>query len=226
VLTNRADLFSQIALFAGLTPEEVDLMASQAAEKHYSAGQTLFYEGDPCSGLFILAFGRIKIVKTASSGREIMLAIEAAPSSVAEVPVFDGGPFPATVVALEDVTAYHLSKQHFQQVCRQHPDVAIKMLAVVGRRLRQLVSLVENVTFGSIRQRLAKAILDFHAEAGSPAFTIPVTHEELALRLGTVREVVSRNLGRFQAEGFLRLNRRDAEILDIAALQREAETEL
>jgi CRP/FNR family transcriptional regulator len=92
--------------------------------------------------------------------------------------------------------------------------------------LRQLVSVVERVTFGSIRQRLARTLLDFAASARSSTFALPVTHEEMAQRLGTVREVVSRNLSRFQAEGFLRVQRREIEILDRAALEREAETEL
>jgi len=99
-------------------------------------------------------------------------------------------------------------------------------LAVIGRRLRHLVAIVESVTFGSVRQRLARALLEFRDQAGSDLFSMPVTHQELAQRLGTVREVVSRNLGRFQSEGVLRLAGRELQLLDRAALEREAETEL
>ena len=201
-------------------------MARRAVDRHYAPGESLFFEGDPCTGLYILGKGSVKIVKAAPSGREIMLAVEAAPSSVAEVPVFDGGKYPATATALDEVHAWHLGKQEFQQVCREHPEVALKVLAVVGRRLRQLVGVVERVTFGSVRQRLAQALLEFAAEAGKSAFALPATHEELAQRLGTVREVVSRNLSRFQAEGLLRVQRREIEIIDRPGLQREAETEL
>ena len=75
-------------------------------------------------------------------------------------------------------------------------------------------------------QRLARALLDFGQQARANSFPLPVTHEELAFRLGTVREVVSRNLSRFQAEGLLRIQRREIQLLDRAGLQREAETEL
>lgn len=93
-------------------------------------------------------------------------------------------------------------------------------------RLRHLVHIVESVTFGSVRQRLAAALLDFHRQAGADRFRLPVTHEELAARLGTVREVISRNLSRFQAAGLLRVERRRLVVRDRAALEREAQTEL
>lgn len=222
----RKDLvFKKIPLFATLAPGEVAALAVRAAEKRYAPGEVLFHEGEPSSGVFLLGAGSVKIYKTSASGREVMLAIETAPSSVAEVPIFDGGPYPATVSALTEVVAYLVYTQDFQRVCRQHPEVALKVLAVVGKRLRHLVRLVESVTFGSVRQRLATALLEFAREGGD-RFTLPVTHEELAARLGTVREVVSRNLSRFQAEGLLRLERRRLVLLDRAGLEREAQTEL
>ena len=155
-----------------------------------------------------------------------MLAVDAAPASVAEVPLFDGGGYPASVIAIDEVVAYLIGKREFRQVCREQPEVSLKVLAVVGRRLRHLVAIVESVTFGSVRQRLARALLEFRDQAGADLFSMPVTHQELAQRLGTVREVVSRNLGRFQSEGVLRLAGRELQLLDRATLEREAETEL
>ncbi|HOQ46306.1 MAG TPA: Crp/Fnr family transcriptional regulator [Bryobacteraceae bacterium] len=222
----KMETFRRVPLFAGLTEEELASLARRAVEKRYSAGEVLFYEGEPCTGFFLIGQGSVKIYKTSGSGREIMLAIDTAPSSVAEVPLFDGGPYPATVSAVNDVVAYVVSKQDFHAVCLQNPNLPLKVLAVVGRRLRHLVRIVESVTFGSVRQRLASALLEFGNQAGSDVFSLPVTHEELALRLGTVREVVSRNLSRFQAEGLLRVQRREIHLLDREGLLREAETEL
>jgi CRP/FNR family cyclic AMP-dependent transcriptional regulator len=226
VTSRKSKLFQQVALFAGMTPAEAEALAGRAVEKRYEAGQVLFHEGDPCSGLFIIAQGSVKIFKTSGTGREVMLAIESAPSSVAEVPLFDGGPYPATVSAVNDVIAYIIAKRDFEQACRQSPELPLKVLAVVGQRLRQLVRIVESVTFGSVRQRLARTLLEFGEQAGANTFPLPVTHEELALRLGTVREVVSRNLSRFQAEGVLRIQRKEVHLLDLAGLEREADTEL
>jgi CRP-like cAMP-binding protein len=219
----RRDTFLRTSLFSSLEPAEREALAAMAAEKRYAAGETLFYEGTPCDGLYVIGSGTVKIVKAAPSGRQVMLAVETAPSSVAEVPLFDGGDYPATVTAIEDTVAYLLHKQDFQRFCRTHPEVPLKVLAVTGRRLRQLVGLVEAITFGSVRQRLAQMLLDFELESEATPFDLPASHEELALRLGTVREVVSRNLSRFQAEGFLRIHKRQIEILNEEALRAEAE---
>jgi CRP/FNR family transcriptional regulator len=144
---------------------------------------------------------------------------------VAELPLFDGGPYPASVRAVGPVVTLFLNKSDFHQVCRQFPDVAIKLLAVVGRRLRTLVGVVESLTFGSVTQRLARTLLDLSAQAGADEFDFTLTHQELASRLGTVREVVSRNLARFRAAGVLRIEGHQLFIMDRASLEREAEAQ-
>lgn len=210
----------------GLSEEETAALDERAVARRYAPGEVLFREGEPCHGVYFLGKGRVKIFKTSPAGREVMLAVEAAPSSVAEIPLFDGGPYPATVTALDDVVAYVISKQDFRKVCLQRPEVALKVLSVIGRRLRQLVSVVEAVTFGSVRQRLARTLLELGEQAGTASFNLAETHQEIASRLGTVREVVSRNLGRFQSEGLIRLGNKKVTILDPAGLEREADTEL
>jgi CRP/FNR family transcriptional regulator len=221
----RRETFDRTSLFSALEPEERQQIAALGVEKRYEAGEALFHEGLPCEGLFVLASGRVKIVKTSPSGRQIMLVTETAPASVAEVPLFDDGVNPATVVALEDTVAYLLRKEDFRRFCREHPEVPLKVLAVMGRRLRQLVSLIEAVTFGSVRQRLAKLLLESAEPQRDGTKLVALTHEELSLRLGTVREVVSRNLSRFQSEGMVRLVKRQIEIADARLLREEAETE-
>lgn len=219
----REETFRRTPLFSTL-PDGVRLeLAALAVEKRFEAGETIFYEGDPCDGLYVIGEGTVKISKTSPSGREIMLAMESAPSSVAEVPLFDEGAYPATVKTLTPVVAYLLRKEDFRRFCLQHPEVPLRVFAILGKRLRQLVSLIEAITFGSMRQRLARILLESY-ERGEIEETA-LTHEELAMRLGTVREVVSRNLARFQAEGIVRMDRRRIVICDPAALRAEAETE-
>ncbi len=216
---------SQIPLFASLSEGELDALAERAVERRFSPQEMLFWEGEPCAGIFLILEGSVKIFKTSPGGREMMLALETAPSTVAELPLFDGGPYPASTRAVEPVVALFINKADFQQVCRHYPDVALKVLAVVGRRLRHLVGVVESMTFGSVTQRLARMLLDAAGHAGSDAFDLPLTHQELASRLGTVREVVSRNLARFRAEGLIRIEGHQLRIQDRAGLEREAEAQ-
>jgi CRP/FNR family transcriptional regulator len=223
---NTAQFLSRVRLFSNLSEKERLLLASRAIRKEFGSGQVLFLEGEPCHGLYLLAEGAIKIYKSSGSGREVLLAIEQAPASIAEIPVFDSGNFPASAIAVSDVIAYFLPTEDFQQSCRENPDILLKLMTIIGQRLRGLVNIVHQVTFGSVRQRLARALLDFASAASGSPFPMPATHQELALRLGTVREVVSRNLSRFQAQGLIRIRNREISILDPPGLETEAETEM
>ena len=218
----KTEALSQIALFAALSETEVRVLAQRAVERRFSPDEMLFWEGEPCAGIFLIVDGSVKIFRSSAGGRELMLAIETAPSTVAELPLFDGGPYPASVRAVGPVVSLFINKNDFQQVCRQYPDVALKVLAVVGKRLRHLVGLVESMTFGSVTQRLARLLLETSKGAASTTFDLPITHQELASRLGTVREVVSRNLARFRAEGMVRMQGHQVQILDRAKLEEEA----
>ena len=212
-------------LFAALSESELQGLAQRAVEKRFAADDVLFWEGEPCIGIFLIIQGSVKIFRTSPGGREVMLSIEAAPATVAELPLFDGGAYPASVRAIEQVVALFINKSDFQQFCRQNPDVALKVLAVVGRRLRHLVGLVESMTFGSVTQRLARMLLETSKSSGSDTFDLPATHQELASRLGTVREVVSRNLGRFRTQGLISIRDREVQIVNRPGLQQEAESQ-
>lgn len=196
----------------------------------YSTGELLFSEGEPCNGLHIIVRGRVRIFKTSMSGREQVLAVNEPGESVAELPVFDGGPFPASASALEDAEVAFISRRDFQAYCLEHPEVALKVLAVVGARLRRLVGIIEELSFTTIRQRLIAVLLKLAQSEGRTSphgiqFELPATHQELANQLGTVRELISRNLMRLQAEGILEVDARHIVVKDMKALNAALESQ-
>ncbi len=197
--------------------------------KVLSNGELLFSEGEPCNGLHIIARGKVRIFKTSMGGREQVLAINVVGESVAELPVFDGGPFPASAVAIEDTEIAFISRRDFRAYCMEHPEVALKVLQVVGARLRRLVGIVEELSFTTIRQRLISVLLKLAQNEGKQSplgieFQLPATHQELANQLGTVRELVSRNLMRLQAEGLLDVDARQIVVKDLPGLKALLET--
>lgn len=222
-MTPRAVLISKVPLFAGLDESELESLASHAIERRFEPEENLLWEGDSAHGLHLLVEGSVKIFKTSPAGREMMLDLVNAPSSVAELPLFDGGPYPASVRAVKGATTLFINKANFYLACRQNPDLTLKILAVVGRRLRTLVMVVESITFGSVTKRLAKLLLDLTEEHAGGGVTL--THQELASRLGTVREVVSRNIARFRVQGFLKVEGREILVVDPAGLRAELESE-
>ena len=225
VSEERIDILSRIDVFAGLTREALTSLSACTIPRTYAPGEDLFFEGEPCGGLHIILKGAVKVVKTTASGRQLVLTVQQAPSTVAEVPVFDGGPNPATVTAMTRVESLVLLRKDLYAFCTANPALALRFLEVFGARLRALVTLVERITFGNVRQRLAATLVQF-SETGGRRFQLPETHEEIASRLGTVREVISRNLSRFQSEGLIRVARKDIEIINRSGLTAEAETEM
>jgi len=224
-------ILSQVPIFSGLATSEMEFLAQRVVPRNYNAGQMVFNEGDPCSGLYVVAAGHVRIFKTSAGGREQVLSIDGLGSSVAELPVFDGGNYPASVAAVDDSTLLlFISKQDFQELCLAHPQVSLKVLRVVGARLRRLVGIIEELSFTTVRHRLAAFLLRLAERegtktAGGIAVTLPDNNQEVAAQIGTVRELVSRNLSRFEAEGLIKIDGRNLLIRDLKAIESEVSDE-
>ena len=221
--TDLASVLEKTALLSSLSREELQTLAARTVRKLFSAGELLFSEGEPCNGLNIIARGKVRIFKTSVNGREQVLAVNVPGESVAELPVFDGGPYPASGVAIEDAEIAFISRRDFNAYCIEHPEVALKMLSVVGGRLRRLVGIIEELSFTTIRQRLIALLVKLAQNEGKKTergieVHLPATHQELANQLGTVRELISRNLMRLQAESLLEVDARLIVVRDLRGL--------
>jgi CRP/FNR family transcriptional regulator len=220
-------LLSRVALFSDLSEAELHALAHRTVRQHVPAGEMIFNEGDPCAGFYVVEEGEVKIFKTAPSGREQVLTIDRAGHSLAEVPVFDGGPYPASGVAMTDTTLLFVSKRDFRALVLEHPEIGLKVLKNVGGRLRRLVALIEELSFTTVRSRLVMMLVRLAKTNGVPTsrgteLTLPA-NQEMASQIGTVRELVSRNLSRIQAEGLIRLDGKCLIIPDVDALAATAE---
>lgn len=229
-MEDAVDILSRIALFADLSEHELRELAGHTARRHFRVGERLFSEGDPCQGFFVLESGEVKVFKTAISGREQVLTMEHAGNSIAEVPVFDGGQYPASAVAVSDATLLFVSKRDFRTLVLDNPEVGLKVLKAVGSRLRRLVALIEELSFTTVRGRLVMLLVRLLREDGRATergheITLP-PNQELASQIGTVKELVSRNLGRLQAEGLIRIDGKNVIVADIDALAGSIEGDL
>jgi len=224
----RAAVLARLPIFSDLSAAELKFLSDRAVTRRYASGEVIFSEGDACAGLFIVESGDIRIFKISAAGREQVLTIEHAGSSVAELPVFDGGSYPASASATSDAVLLFISRNDFRALCLEHPEVALKVLRVVGQRLRRLVGIIEELSFSTVRHRLAALLLRLARETGKGSgraeFKIDASNQELASQIGTVRELVSRNLSRFQAEGLITMDGKKITIPNLARLEAEVET--
>ncbi|HLH03018.1 MAG TPA: Crp/Fnr family transcriptional regulator [Bryobacteraceae bacterium] len=213
-------------LFSELDAEELSALANRAVVRRFAGGEMLFSEGDPSEGLYIVAAGRVRIFKRAGSGREQVLLEEGPANSVAELPVLDGGVYPASCSAVAETQVLFISRSDFRACCLENPELALKVLQVVGTRLRRLVEIIHELSFATLRQRLISWILREADQRGRAlpegiVLDLGMTHQELAAHVGTVRELVSRNLARLEAENLLRSAGREVVILNRRALETE-----
>lgn len=216
-------------LFSGLTESELGFIAQRVVRRRCSAGEIIFGEGEPCVGLYVVESGNVRIFKSSANGREQVLSIDGPGSSIAEIPVFDGGTYPASGAAVDDAALLFVSKVDFQALCLAYPQVPLKVLRVVGARLRRLVGIIEELSFTTVRHRLASYLLRLAQKSGRRTgegieVDLPITNQELAAQIGTVRELVSRNLSRLQAEGIVKIDGRTVTVGDLKALEQEIES--
>ena len=220
----RMESLRIVPLFGDLTERELGFLADRALSREYEPGEIIFSEGDPCEGLYVVQAGNVKIFNTSAGGREQVLHIEKSGNSLAELPVFDGGTYPASTAAVGKCKLLFISKQDFRALCMERPEVSLKVLKVVSSRLRQLVGIIEELSFTTVRNRLASWLFQQARSKGQRTsrgieFALGISNQELAFQIGTVRELVSRNLSHFQSEGILRMESRTVIVEDLSALE-------
>lgn len=210
------DILARCPLFAQATDDDLNALAAIAQRRTFAAGQTLFLSGQHPEGLHIVVRGRVGIhVLSPATGREVVLTVEHPYNTVAELPSFDGGAYPANGQAMEDTETLFLEQQSLEAVLTHRSGLALLMLRTLGRRLRRLVGLVESLSFQEVIHRLA-SYLEEQAAEGVP-FQLD-TNAHIAGYLGTVPELVSRNLARLHQSGAIVLEGREVVQVDRDAL--------
>lgn len=228
IASSHGKALKKCTLFSGFSEEEFAQLLRYVVARSYAPGEIVFSEDEPCVGLYVVESGCVRIFKSSTGGREQVLSIEGPGGSVAELPVFDGGNYPASVAATEDTVLLFVPKLDFHALCLAHPQVALKVLKVLGGRLRRLVGIIEELSFTTVRSRLGGYLLRLAQKEGKRLgdgvqVELPTNNQELAAQIGTVRELVSRNLSRLQAAGVIRIDGRTVLIRDLKALESETE---
>ena len=183
--------------------------------REYERGDVLFWEDDPCAGLHILESGSVKLYRLSPQGRQYIISVLTEGATCNEVPAFDGGTNPVNVDALETVRVWVVEPQLLRDLVSSNPEFALKVLNKFGQNLRGLVRKVSEMAFYQVTNRLARLIVEMPVEAARPHWT----QEQLAARLGTVREVVARSLKELEKSGAIRIEERRIHVADREVLQ-------
>jgi CRP/FNR family transcriptional regulator len=206
-------------LFSALEPDDLQALGAAMFQRQYPAGQIVLLEGAASSVLYVVQAGRLKLYKTSSRGREQVLSILRPGDMFNEVAVFDDGPNPASAQAIQDCTLFLLRRRDLLRFVEQRPGIALAITRNFARRLREALTLVEDLSFRDVTSRIAKILLE-----GQPEAAPRLTQELLAAMAGSRREVVGRALKTLSQDGTIRLARGRIHVCDPKALERLAWT--
>jgi CRP/FNR family transcriptional regulator len=205
---DKTAALTRTLLFGSLGPEQLAKLAAFTRTRQLARGEQLFLAGEKAEGLFIIVSGKIRAYRVNAQGREQTIHTEGPGATLAEVPVFDDGPYPATAVAEEPTVVLFLPKDEVHRFMLEHPEVGLVALKLMAKRLRGHAELVDALALQQVGQRLARFLLAHSRDHGSRTgagleMDLSLSNEELASRVGSVREVVSRALTRLERDGLI-----------------------
>ena len=213
----QLEFLKSILYFSDLGLAELESIRKLVFEKTADRAEMVLLEGESAANLYFVASGVVKVFKTSAEGKEQILSIVRPGESFNDVPIFDGGPNPASARTMGPVLLYGIKKSDMEAILRDHPQIALNVIKVLARRVRHLVSLVEDLSFKHVIGRVAKILLEHIG--GEMGRGPRLTQQEMAAMAGTAREVVGRSLKALEEEGAIKLDRHRIIITDKEALQ-------
>lgn len=210
----ETEVLRRIPLFAQLSPEDLEQVATMTQERHYERGDLIVLEGDLGGALHYVHTGLVKVFKTSPGGKEQMLRLIAAGHTFNDVPALDGGPNPASVAALEPSTVYVIRRTDLRTLILTRPEVAEAVVRTLTSALRHLVALIEDLSLRHVTARVAKILLEQEGAAQSARHAYHLTQQEMAALAGTAREVVGRSLKELEMAGAIEMRQGRAVVLN------------
>ncbi|MFO7983180.1 MAG: Crp/Fnr family transcriptional regulator [Desulfuromonadales bacterium] len=205
-------------LFAGVTDDDLDKLVEVCRSRQYNKGELLFSFGEEAEGFFVVATGKVKIYRLSPDGKERILHIVHPCASFAEAAIFGDGLYPAFAEPLEKSTLLFFPRDEFLGLLHRHSQIAINMIGGLARFLRQFATQIEELTFKDVPARLALFLIELN-EKGDDTITLPISKTQLASRLGTVSETLSRTLRKLSDEGLIAVNGKEIRFLDMDRLE-------
>jgi len=216
---DKLSAVKSVMFFEGLPEEKFNKLADISVIKKYAKGETLFVADVPAHGFFAPIEGRVKIFRTSPSGKEQILHVFGPGEAFGEVPVFEGGTFPAHGQAIEDCEALFFPRKDFETMIKDDPDLAMKMMAMLSQKLRILVNKIDDLSLKEAPSRVASYLLLLRSSQDSDTFKLDLPKGQIAFYLGTIQETLSRIFKRFTEEGIIDIQGKEITILDMAQLQ-------
>jgi len=217
-MTVEIEFLKSTPYFTALSTADLEAIKRHVFEKSADRGELLLLEEEPAEAVYFVVSGVLKAFKTSAEGKEQVLCLLRPGDSFNDVPIFDSGLNPASIIAMTPVTLYAISKTDIQTLLREYPSIAINIIKVLAGKVRHFVSLVEDLSFRHVIGRIAKLLLDYAGDGASPRPRL--TQQDMAAIVGSAREVVGRSLKSLEEEGAIKMERNRIVVTDKEILEK------
>ncbi|MDX9800052.1 MAG: Crp/Fnr family transcriptional regulator [Spirochaetia bacterium] len=217
---DRVEFISTVALFQGLSDQEIDALNCAAVEKKYFSGQFIKKEFEESGTLYLLRKGRVKLTKSSYNGKEQTIQMYKPGEMIGLFALFTGVPFPANAVAIEDSVVLLFSRKNLEKTAKLAPSLMVNLFFALAMRMNECIRTVESLALKEIPQRLATYILVLLGNDKKPdVLQLPVNQKELSRVIGTTPETLSRVFARLAKAGILQIKGKNVHILDLKQLE-------
>jgi len=222
-----AEHLKRCPLFAGLKEEDLKRMRAVASLKHVGKKQILFGEGEEAKGFYVILSGKVKLYKISPEGKEQILHVVSAPDAFAEAALFLEGSYPAFAEALAESQLLFFPKKDFVQLIENNPQLSINMIVSLSQFLRRFASLIEELSLKEVSSRVAKYLIDLSLKSSKEEkdrseVELDLSKSQLASKLGTISETLSRTLTKMRAKRVIDVKKNRIRILNRELLEEMA----
>jgi CRP/FNR family transcriptional regulator len=218
------ELLRRCPLFAGLKEEDLKRIRAIASLRQIEKKEILFSDGEETRGFYVILSGRVKLFKVSPEGKEQILHIVSAPDAFAEAALFLEGTYPAFAEAMTDCQLLYFPKRDFIQLIEKNPQLSINMIVTLSHYLKRFASLIEELSLKEVSSRVAKYIIDLSMKSSKKGKSpkeveLDLSKTQLALKLGTISETLSRTLAKMRAKRIIDVKKNKIIILNREALE-------
>ncbi|MBI4283545.1 MAG: Crp/Fnr family transcriptional regulator [Chloroflexi bacterium] len=216
VTTTSLNLLRSIPCFGNLTPEALAWLLDSVREQCFAKGETVFLEGEPCPGLFVVKSGTVKLYRNSPKGDEHIMRLVYRGGCFECAPIFDRGPNPVSAQALETSELLFIPAATFESLVNSYPDVVLQIVPILAMRLRNLLDKVEDLSFKRVFPRVAKLVWQLAERRDNAPLLTPLpllTQQHLACIVGCSRQLLNNSLRELVRRGIIKMEKRHIIVL-------------
>lgn len=225
---DQKETLRKIPLFSELNIEQFRKITAISKIMKLRKNEIIFYDGDIYKGFYILLKGTVKVFKNSIDGKESVLHIVKPLNAFADVPLFEGGNYPAASQALEESILIFIPKEGFLSLIKDEPEMSLRMISGFAKRLRELTNKIEKFSSKEVINRLAEYLLkeirnNKTDKLEEPFLRLSVPKRTIAAYLGTISETLSRTFKKLQDEGIIKIKGKTIIVTDYLRLKKLAD---